>query len=222
MSDNGAHRVQSAQGRFPALAQRPSASPRRYAGWRAMSNPSLSVAEREQFAARVASCAPRLRLLFAHLTGARLRAHVELDDLVQETLLRALASARPPPLEELAPWLNALARHVAVDAARALRVRRRGAGALRLERADWSHVGLRESQVAAAGAGVLTRAADEDEHRRLMAAFVKLSNEHRRVIGLRQFEGLSAALVAQRMGRSESAVHSLYRRALEAWADAGR
>ena len=41
--------------------------------------------------------------------------------------------------------------------------------------------------------------------------------DHRRVIGLRQFEGLSAAEVGQRLGRSESAVHSLYRRGLEAW-----
>jgi len=187
-----------------------------------MSDPSPSLAAGEHFAARVASCAPRLRLLFAHLVGPRLRGHVELDDLVQETLLRALGSARRPPLDELAPWLNALARHVAVDAARALRARRHGAGALRLERADWSNVGLRESDIVAAGAGVATRAAGDEEQRRLMEAFCRLSNEHRRVIGLRQFEGLSAALVAQRLARSESAVHSLYRRALEAWADAAR
>jgi len=37
------------------------------------------------------------------------------------------------------------------------------------------------------------------------------------VIGLRQFEGLSAAAAGRRMGRSEAAVHSLYRRALLAW-----
>ena len=36
------------------------------------------------------------------------------------------------------------------------------------------------------------------------------------MIGLRQFEGLSARATAQRMGRSETAVHSLYRRALAA------
>jgi len=222
VSDNGDRRVQSARGRRLAFARRPSAAICRYAGCRAMSNPSLPVGERVQFAARVAACAPRLRLLFAHLAGARLRAHVEVDDLVQETLLRALGSVRPPQLDELAPWLNTLARHVAVDAARAVRARRRGDGALRLERADWSCVGLRESHVAAPGAGVATRVAADEEQRRLMSAFLRLSNEHRRVIGLRQFEGLSAALVGQRMARSESAVHSLYRRALEAWADAAR
>jgi DNA-directed RNA polymerase specialized sigma24 family protein len=40
------------------------------------------------------------------------------------------------------------------------------------------------------------------------------------VIGLRQFEGLTAAQAGARMGRSEAAVHSLYRRALESWESA--
>ena len=50
-------------------------------------------------------------------------------------------------------------------------------------------------------------------------AFLRLLPEHRRVLGLRQFEGLDARSTAQRMGRSETAVHSLYRRALAAWAE---
>lgn len=41
--------------------------------------------------------------------------------------------------------------------------------------------------------------------------------EPRRMLGLRRFEGLSAAETAARMGRSEAAVHSLFRRALGAW-----
>jgi DNA-directed RNA polymerase specialized sigma24 family protein len=51
----------------------------------------------------------------------------------------------------------------------------------------------------------------------LEASFAELSGEHRRVLGLRQFAGLSARETGARMGRSESAIHSLYRRALEAW-----
>jgi DNA-directed RNA polymerase specialized sigma24 family protein len=42
------------------------------------------------------------------------------------------------------------------------------------------------------------------------------------VIGLRQLEGLTAAEAGLRLGRSEVAVHSLYRRALEAWERAAR
>lgn len=178
--------------------------------------------EIDAFAAELANHAPRLRLLMAHLAGRRLRAQVELDDLVQETLLRALASSQRPPAPELERWLNALARHTAIDAARALRARRRAETPLRLERGDWSRVGVRESALGGRGVGVVTRIAADDEQRRLLAAFQRLSSEHQRVIGLRQFEGLSAAEAARRLQRSESAVHSLYRRALEAWAEAGR
>ena len=51
----------------------------------------------------------------------------------------------------------------------------------------------------------------------LARSFLALPPEHRRVLGLRQFEGLSAEEAAARMGRSAAAVHSLYRRALQAW-----
>jgi DNA-directed RNA polymerase specialized sigma24 family protein len=57
-----------------------------------------------------------------------------------------------------------------------------------------------------------------DELARVLAAYGRLSPDHRRVLGLRQFEGLDARAAARRMGRSESALHSLYRRALGAWA----
>jgi DNA-directed RNA polymerase specialized sigma24 family protein len=53
----------------------------------------------------------------------------------------------------------------------------------------------------------------------LLRAFLRLTPEHRRVIGLRQLEGLPAAQAARRLGRSETAVHSLFRRALQAWSE---
>ena len=71
--------------------------------------------------------------------------------------------------------------------------------------------------MAAPGPGPATHLAGAEAGDRLADAFARLSAEHRRVIGLRQLEGLSAAGAAARMGRSEGAVHSLYRRALAAW-----
>ena len=68
------------------------------------------------------------------------------------------------------------------------------------------------------GAGpAWTRLEIDEVARELRARFDALPPEHRRVIGLRQFEGLSARDTARRMGRTEAAVHSLYRRALLAW-----
>ena len=165
-----------------------------------------------------------LRLLLMHLAGRQVRARVELEDLSQEVYVRAIAHADQLPPEEpadlpLRRFLARLARSVVVDAVRAIRARKRTSGAreFRLSHSDWSRTGLLESLVAGTGPGPSTEAAQWEEQARLLAAFDRLTPEHRRVLGLRQFEGISAAETARRMGRSEDAVNSLYRRALEAW-----
>jgi RNA polymerase sigma factor (sigma-70 family) len=165
-----------------------------------------------------------LRLLLMHLTGPQVRARVELEDLSQEVYVRAIAHADQLPPEEpadlpLRRFLARLARSVVVDAVRAIRARKRSGGGreFRLSRSDWSRTGLLESLVAGTGPGPSTEAAQWEEQARLLAAFEHLTPEHRRVLGLRQFEGVSAAETGRRMGRSEDAVNSLYRRAIEAW-----
>lgn len=182
----------------------------------------------EELGDRLAAEAQRLRLLLEHLAGRAVRARVETEDLLQEVFLRALTSPEQVPAAEagelaLRRWLNAVARHAVVDVARALRASKRDGGEVRLARSDWSVVGrgtpaVRASALAADTPGPGTRVAGAEEGRRLAAAFRRLAPDHRRVLGLRQFEGLPAADAARRMGRSETAVHSLYRRALEAWA----
>jgi RNA polymerase sigma factor (sigma-70 family) len=174
---------------------------------------------------RLGAQADRLGLLVTHLAGARIRARVEPEDLVQEVFLRALAAPErvPPPEPEeaaLARFLNTLARHVVIDAARAIRAAKRDGNELPLTHGDWSHFGHRASAIAARTPGPLTRLGAREDARRLRTGFAALSPEHRRVIGLRQLEGLSARETGRRMGRSETAVHSLYRRALAAWDEA--
>ncbi|HEX6884928.1 MAG TPA: ECF-type sigma factor [Planctomycetota bacterium] len=177
-------------------------------------------AEDADAGARLAAEERRLRLVVAHLAGAALRARVELDDLVQEVYLRALKDPRGLPPVTQGPgalWglLTRLAREVVIDAARAWRTARRDGRPERLERSDWSRAG--GGHPAAAVPGPRTLAAARDESARMLAAYLALSAEHRRVLGLRQFVGLSAEAAGARMGRSASAVHSLYRRALGAW-----
>jgi RNA polymerase sigma-70 factor, ECF subfamily len=166
--------------------------------------------------ARLAAHERRLHLLCAHLAGRAVRARVEPDDLVQEVFLRALASPRGLPAPEPgegALWrlLAELARHAVVDVARALRAQKRSGTVESLAPSAWSRA------PAARGAGPRTEFAGRETSRALAAAFLELAPEHRRVLGLRQFEGLTAEQAGARMGRSASAVHSLYRRALEAW-----
>jgi RNA polymerase sigma factor (sigma-70 family) len=169
---------------------------------------------------RLAGHERRLRLLLAHLAGRAVRARVELDDLVQEAYLRALADPRGLPAHEPgeAPLWRALvlhARHTVIDVARALRAAKRDGVCEPLARSSWSRGGV--GAPAAAGPGPATAAAARESGRAIAGAFLELAPEHRRVIGLRQFEGLSAREAGVRMGRSETAVHSLYRRALDAW-----
>jgi RNA polymerase sigma-70 factor (ECF subfamily) len=108
---------------------------------------------------------------------------------------------------------------VLVDTARAARAARRGDAPLRLTRAG-SAGGVPESRVPGAAPGPLTAALLSEQDRRLEAALASLPAEQRRVIRLRQMEGLPAAEVARRLGRTEGAIHAAYRRALSAWARA--
>lgn len=170
---------------------------------------------------RLAAQERRLRLLLAHLAGRAVRARVELDDLVQEVFLRTLASARGLPEAEpgegpLWRLLALLARQTVIDAARALRAARRDGREEHLAHSDWSRAGAGRAPAVRAP-GPHTVAAGRETSAALARAFLTLTSEHRRVLGLRQFEGLSAEEAGRRMGRSASAVHSLYRRALEAW-----
>lgn len=168
---------------------------------------------------RLASHERRLCLLLTHLAGRAVRARVEVEDLVQEVFLRAVTARSLPRADEgpeaLWRFLAHLARHVVVDCARALRAARRDGTERALSRSDWSRV------AATARPGPATVAGLAEAGRELARRFLALDPEHRRVIGLRQFEGLSARECARRMGRSETAVHSLYRRALLAWQDDG-
>jgi RNA polymerase sigma factor (sigma-70 family) len=165
-----------------------------------------------------------LRLLLMHLAGRKLRQSVELEDLAQEVYVRAVAHQHLVPPEEpkdlpLRRLLARLARTTVVDAVRAVRAAKRGGGRtpVRLARSDWSHSGLLENLVAGVGPGPATEAGQWDEQAKLLRAFEQLPGDQRRVLGLRQFEGLPVAEAARRMGRSEDAIHALYRRALDAW-----
>ena len=165
----------------------------------------------------------RLRLLLGHLAGPALRARVPVEDLLQETYLRALATGSlPTEPADLYRYLVTVARHCVVDAVRTLRARKRLAKEVRLAHSDWSVGGVRASQILRDTLGPATRVENAEIDQRLSWAFDALAPDHRRVLGLRQFEGRSAAETAERMGRSETAVHSLFRRALLAWEEAAR
>ena len=162
----------------------------------------------------------KLRLYAEFRLGRALARRVEVDDIVQETFLRAwrdLGKATLSGDNAFFGWLTAIACNVIADVARAARARKRQ-GTLRLDRSDWSRVGSLDPADPAAGPA--TRAGRDELRERMRAAFHALAPQHRRVIVLRHFEQKSAREAAPRLGCSEMAVHALFRRALDAWAHA--
>jgi RNA polymerase sigma-70 factor (ECF subfamily) len=166
----------------------------------------------------------RLRLLVRQLLGAELRARVEPEDLMQEVFLRALSTrelpAHAPGDQHLARLLARIARNVVVDFARAAHAAKRDGRPERLDRSTWSRFGDPAERLRDLAPGPATHVAASEGEARIQAAFDGLSDDHREVLALRQFEGLSARETAERLGRTETAVHSLYRRALQAWEQA--
>ncbi len=173
----------------------------------------------------------RLRLYVRYRLGRALAQRVDVDDVLQETWLRALRAvpqfraqrdggggAEGDGESALYRLLAALARRAIVDAARAARAQRRDDGAVRrLALSEWSREGA-----AARTAGPVTRAERAERDALLDRAFVSLTPAERRVIALRQFEQLPAKDVAVRLGTTAGAVHAAYRRALLAWGAAFR
>ena len=166
----------------------------------------------------------RLELLIAHLASPAVRRRIGVEDLTQDTILELLSSASASALrgEELWRYARSVARSTVIDAARRLRHAPRRAASLAGPGSALGSTGAGSvlSAQPAHGPGPGTLAAGHEDHARLRAAFDALPPEQRRVVGLRRFEGLSAAEAAARMGRTETAVHSLFRRALAAWAEA--
>jgi len=173
----------------------------------------------DELFARVAA---RLEVYVEHRLGRAMARRVEAQDVVQETLLRTLSALPGATLSGEGPFLAlvcTIARNVIADIARAARRQRRGGGAaqLSLARSDWSTAGA--ALPPDSSAGPYTRAALGEVRGRMLIAWRALSPEQRRVIALRQFEGLSARETAQRVGSSEQAVHAQFRRALSRWGE---
>jgi RNA polymerase sigma-70 factor (ECF subfamily) len=145
---------------------------------------------------------PRLERLVRSRMGAAVRAHLEPDDVVQETLLKAFKAL--PRLEwrgeeAFYRWLGAIAEHVILKAT---------------QRAARPFLSLEEEPAdpTPSAARAMGR---EERVVRLERALADLSPDHREVIVLTRIDGLRIAEAAARMGRSPNAVKKLLARALE-------
>jgi RNA polymerase sigma-70 factor (ECF subfamily) len=160
--------------------------------------------DRTAFEELVSAHRPRLEALVRTRLGSQLERFVELDDVVQETVLRAsrsIAEYRPGGEDSFLRWLGGIANHVLLEAAK--RSRRDVIVPLDVEPADGSQVSA-------------SRAARRAERfARLEHALASLRPDHREVILLARVDRLPMKEVASRMGRTPGAAAQLLWRALQ-------
>lgn len=155
----------------------------------------------------------RLAILIYYKLDSQLRRTTDVEDILQETLLRAFRSIetfhyRTPG--SFLSWLSKIAEHVLVDTARFEGRERRNAG----ERVPF------RSQSNPAGPEPADRhtpsriLAEAEGYASLLARLDSLPEQYREVILLAKVEGLSTADVAERLGKSREATALLLHRAV--------
>jgi RNA polymerase sigma-70 factor (ECF subfamily) len=160
-----------------------------------------------------------LRFLAELQLDTRLQAKVDLSGLVQETLVAAndrLDQFQRMNESEQAKWLRGILAHKLKD-----EVRRCTAGKRDVRREVSLEAALEQSSVrleawlAAEQSSPSEQAIRHEQLLRLADTLVHLTEDQRRVVGLRFWRDCKLSEIATEMGRSEQAVAKLLQRALK-------
>jgi RNA polymerase sigma-70 factor (ECF subfamily) len=155
----------------------------------------------------------RLAVLVHYKLGPNLRRDADVDDVLQETLLRAYRDIKQ--FEYQAPgsfmsWLARIAGHVIVDMARAQNRQKRAGEHVRF-RSESNPGGPEPAQYSTP-----SRIFSENESlSRFVETLSRLPQDYRRVILLAKVEGLATSEVAQRLEKSNEATSLLLHRAIK-------
>jgi RNA polymerase sigma-70 factor (ECF subfamily) len=155
----------------------------------------------------------RLAILIYYKLGSQLRRTADVDDILQDTLLRAFRGIdtfhyRAPG--SFLSWLSRIAEHVLVDTARFEGRERRNAGEIVRFRSKSNPAGP-EPADSRTPSRIL---AENEEYSSLLARLDSLPEQYREVILLAKVEGLATAEVAERLGKSREATALLLHRAV--------
>jgi RNA polymerase sigma-70 factor, ECF subfamily len=155
----------------------------------------------------------RLAVLIYFKLGARERTLTDVDDVVQETMLRAfrdIEGFRYRTSGSFVRWLSAIADHVIVDRVRYRERECRAAEEVRF-RSETNPLGPEP-----ADSRTPSRLfAQQEALERLQSRLSLLPEEHRQAILMAKVEGLTTAEMAERLGKSREAVALLVYRAVK-------
>jgi RNA polymerase sigma-70 factor (ECF subfamily) len=157
---------------------------------------------------------PYLKAVVGNIFQGRLAGKEDESDVVQDAVVRGicrLAQCNGQSPEQTLAWLLQIVRNLARNKLRFWKQQKR------VDELEKRIAGCSSNGVAlAAGSSTPSeQAIRREEAARLAAAVEQLPANYREVIRLREFEGLSHAEVAQRMGRSHAVVRQLWVRALK-------
>lgn len=155
----------------------------------------------------------------AHAIPADLQGTIAVEDVLQEAFadaVRHIATFEARGEGALAGWLAAIADNRLIDLIRAARALKRGGGQARVDggATDRSSVDDLLAQLAVNERTPSRSVAGHEAATAIRRALAGLSDDYRKAIQLRYFDGLSVAETASRMNRTEPAVHMLCHRAI--------
>jgi RNA polymerase sigma-70 factor (ECF subfamily) len=163
---------------------------------------------------------PRLRARLEQLMGQRLRSRLEPEDILQQVYLdvyQRISEFEYRGGQSFYRWVLTIARHKLIDAQRVHRASRRDVAreAPKAPLPGRSESWLSLSRLVADSVTPSRVARKSEAEHALAVSLAALPKHYQRVIRLRYLQGRPVAEVAQRMKRSEGAIHMLCQRALK-------
>lgn len=145
------------------------------------------------------------------------------EDIIQETfaeVFQTIGKFIPEGGDAFYRWIATVAEHRLLDAVRALRAAKRGGGRAPAANVHASSIAALVDLVAVSERTPSRSAGGHEAAAAVQVALAGLRGEYREALLLRYFQAMPIAEVAARMGKTESAVHKLCSRALQALREA--